>query len=130
MIKILQNQYVNSGQKWTREEEVVLLEELSKDTNIQTIARIHKRSVGAIDSRRREIAYNLYLKNIPMSEIIQKTRLDMACIEQTINRRKPLVIKEVSLENEISGIKKDIKEIKNTLIGIENILANIRFEKS
>ena len=53
------------GQKWTDEEEASLLEELTR-IDIETIAQLYNRTIGGINSRRREIAYKMYLKNIPM----------------------------------------------------------------
>ena len=56
----------NTGQKWTDEEESLLLEELSKGIDIEIIAQSHKRTIGGINSRRREIAYKLHVKNTSM----------------------------------------------------------------
>ena len=78
----------NIGKKWSDEEEILLLEELNKNIDIETISQTHNRTIGGINSRRREIAYKMYLKNVSMKEIINQTKLDDECIRQTIERRQ------------------------------------------
>jgi hypothetical protein len=116
----------NTGQKWTDEEESLLLEELSKGINIEIIAQSHKRTIGGINSRRREIAYKLHVKNTSIEEIIMKTKLNEDEITETINKRKnnPKKSKSIekteikstfSIEEEITEMKNDIKELKNIM---------------
>ena len=130
MLKILKSQNPdkdypsNTGQKWTDEEETLLLEELSKNIDIQLIAQRHNRTTGGINARRREIAYKLYSNNNSTEEIILKTKLDKEQIIETIKKRQnnPKKYKSVteiktpfSIENEIDEMKNDIKELKNTI---------------
>jgi len=130
MLKMLKSQNPdkeypsNTGQKWTDEEETLLLEELSKNNDIQAIAQLHNRTTGGINARRREIAYKLYSNNNSMEEIILKTKLDEDQIIETIKRRQNNVKKckpvteiknPFSIENEIDEMKNDIKELKNTI---------------
>ena len=130
MLKMLKSQNPdkdypsNTGQKWTDEEETLLLEELSKNIDIQLIAQCHNRTIGGINARRREIAYKLYSNNNSMEEIILKTKLDEDQIIETIKRRqnnlnkcKSLteIKKPFSIESEIDEMKNDIKELKNTM---------------
>jgi len=114
----------NTGQKWTDEEESVLLDELDKKLDIDTIAEMHKRTAGGIISRCREIAYKLYTKNIDMQEIMLKTRLDRTQIIDAINRRKNQPVKKEKMEkvenvssnnqsSEIAELKKEIISLKN-----------------
>ena len=128
----------NMGQKWSDEEEALLLEELNNNIDIETIAQKHSRTVGGINSRRSEIAYKMYLKNISIEEIIKKTKLDYDCIKQRIekkqnNNSKQIKTKEIKtkemdnvfisikkndyieLQNDVKKMKDDVKEIKNTL---------------
>ena len=74
----------NKGQKWTNEEELLLLQELHNNIDIKSIAQSHKRTIGSINSRRRKIAYDLYNNTIPMKEIILKTKLSEDQINKTI----------------------------------------------
>jgi len=110
------------GQKWSDEEETLLLEELNKNIDIETISQTHNRTIGGINSRRREIAYKMYLKNVSMKEIINQTKLDDECIRQTIERRQNNNSKKIteiktpiSIESEIAEMKNEIKDLKNTI---------------
>ena len=115
----------NSGQKWTDKEETILLEELNQNINIDLISQNHKRTVGGIHSRCREIAYKMFINNISMEEIINKTKLNEKQIIETIKKRKntpPKKIKPIiepqklfSLENEVIEMKNDIKELKSSI---------------
>ena len=125
----------NTGQKWTDEEESLLLEELSKGIDIEIIAQSHKRTIGGINSRRREIAYKLHVKNTSMEEIILKTKLNEEEITETINKRKNNLQKSksiaktevksiFSIEEEITEMKNDIKELKNTMKYLIELIKN------
>ena len=112
----------NMGQKWTDEEEALLLEELSKNMDIETISKNHSRTIGGINGRLRDIVYKMYLKNISIKEIIVKTKLDYEFIKQTIDKRQnnsnnkiTEPTKQISLESEIAEMKSDIKDLKNTI---------------
>ena len=64
----------NMGEKWSDSEEIQLLLELKNDIDIETISQNHKRTIGGIKSRCKEIAYRMYLKNVPIEEIIKKAQ--------------------------------------------------------
>ena len=78
----------NMGKKWNEEEEATLLDELEKDMDMNVIAQNHKRTVGAISFRLEDIAYKMNSKEVPMEEIIRKTRLTEERIAETIQKRK------------------------------------------
>ena len=120
----------NMGQKWTDEEENTLLQELDKNINIEIIAQTHNRTIGGIRGRQRTIAYNMYVKDASIEEIIIKTKLDKEQILETITKKEntqkkskktkitqepKIEPKTVSLENEIIGMRSEIKELKNTI---------------
>jgi hypothetical protein len=123
----------NMGQKWSDEEEILLLEELNNNIDIEIIAQKHSRTIGGINSRRREIAYKMYLKKVSMEEIIKKTKLDYNSIEQSIqkrqtnnsNKNKNEEVDNVfisinkndyrELQADVRNMKNDIKQIKQTL---------------
>jgi hypothetical protein len=129
----------NTGQKWTEQEELSLLDKLNKGVEIEEIAKEHSRTVGGINSRRREIAYKLYLQNVSTEDIVMQTKLDSQEIGETIKRRENICKKDkickkekicndsFSIESEIYEMKKDIKEIKNAINLLVEI--NIIFEK-
>lgn len=127
------NEYPNIGQIWSNDEEMLLLQELNDNIDISIIAQKHGRTTGGINSRRREIAYKMYLKNISIEEIVKQTKLDYEFIKQTIekkqnNNSKKIKNKEkdnifitinkndyIELQNDVKSVKNDIKQIKNTL---------------
>ena len=128
MLKMLKSQNPdknypsNTGQKWTDEEETLLLEELSKNIDIQLIAQCHNRTTGGINARRRVIAYKLYSNNNSIEDIILKTKLDEDQIIETIkklqnNPKKCKSVTEIKtpFSIEIDEMKNDIKELKNTI---------------
>lgn len=130
----------NTGQKWTDKEDATLLEELSNDIDIQLISQQHKRTIGGINARRKEIAYKLYNNNTPMEEIILKTKLDKDQIVETIKKRQnatvnatikynpaieitePPNIPSFAIEKEISEMKNDIKELKKAINELTEML--------
>ena len=98
----------NMGQKWTDEEENTLLEELECNTPIDTIAKTHKRTTGGINARRRQIAYNMYLKKAPIESIMQITKLERDFLMEMIDRRQ-----QKANSNEINEIKNNINELRH-----------------
>jgi hypothetical protein len=128
----------NMGQKWTDEEESILLEELYNNIDIGTIAQKHSRTIGGIESRRREIAYKMYLKKMSTEEIIKKTRLDYDSIKQTIEKRekrennnskgKTKEIDNVLIsinKNDYLELQNDVKEMKNNVKDLKNIIKEL-----
>lgn len=124
----------NTGQKWSNEEETLLLEELSENNDIQQIAQSHNRTVGGINARRRQIAYKLYINNTSMEEIILKTKLDKDQILKTINRQKnnskqcksvTEIKKPFLIESEIYEIKNDIKKLENIIKELVEIMKSV-----
>ena len=61
---------------------------MDNNIDIETIAQKHSRTIGGIESRRREIAYKMHLNKMPYEEIIRKTKLDYNIITQTIEKRQ------------------------------------------
>ena len=133
----------NMGQKWTDEEENTLLQELDKNINIEIIAQTHKRTIGGIRGRQRTIAYNMYVKDVSIEEIIIKTKLDKEQILETITKKEntqkkskkskktkitqepKIEPKTVSLENEIIGMRSEIKELKNTIKELVDMMKTV-----
>ena len=75
------------GKKWTELEEQQLLNELDIDMDCNTVAENHKRTLGGIRSRIYEMAYRMYLKNVPKDEIMKKMRLTEGHLDDIIARR-------------------------------------------
>ena len=131
--KNLEKEYPsNMGQKWTVEEEKLLLDELDKNIDIKIIAETHNRTVGGIVGRQRDIAYKMYLTNACIEEIIIKTKLNKELITETIRKRdlyktrvkletkpktehKLFKPKMSSLENDVNEMRIEIKELTHTI---------------
>ncbi len=84
-----------AGKKWTEDEDNMLLQELDKNMDIDSISKAHNRSVGSISARQETISYNMHLKKTPIDEIVKKTKLgekqvtDMIAKKEThYNQRK------------------------------------------
>lgn len=93
--------------------------------DLETIANNHSRTVGGIQSRRAEIAYSMYLKDVSMYEIMKKTKLKNEIIHQIIDRKqkndtskhsKPIssdsTKKTNLMETEMAELKHEIKGLK------------------
>jgi len=119
----------NCGKRWTEQEEFLLLTELDNNIDIDIIAEKHNRTKGGIVSRQKEIAYKMYIKNISMIEIINKTKLDEITINELIEKKsynkkslKNKIEDEIKMKNDINEMKTDIKELKNTLKELVDIM--------
>jgi hypothetical protein len=115
----------NMGQKWTDAEETLLLEELNKNMDMETISQTHNRTIGGINSRRKEIAYKMYLKNVSMEEIINHTKLDDECIQQTIERRQNNNTNKITERKQHTPIKSEITEMKNEIKDLKNTIKEL-----
>jgi hypothetical protein len=141
------------GKKWFCEENDKLLIELEAGLSFEEIAKLHDRSIGGILSRCKENAFQMYLKNLSIKEIIQKVKLTEEEIKEFIKKKeikqdqKPPKIKQerdnkeikqekvieqkIKQERDIKEIKQDIIEIKKNLKElIEMIKAIYEFEDS
>lgn len=114
-----------SGQPWTDEEETTLLEELKARTDIGQIATNHKRTTGGITARCKEIAYKMYMKNVPMDEIATLTQLHPECIQQVIDKKQDQPKKE-SKEPDFHDLKQDFHELKKDFHELKQDLRDMK----
>lgn len=114
----------NTGQKWTDEEETLLLEELNQNMDIKLISQNHNRTTCGILARRKLIAYKLYNNNITIEEISYKTKLDEDQIREIIQKKQfylkiePEITRNTNAiinRNDIIEMKNEIKELKHTI---------------
>ena len=129
----------NMGQIWSNDEEILLLLELNDNIDIKQIAQSHGRTIGGINSRRMQIAYNMYKKKISFEEIIKQTKLDYNSIQQTIQKRENANLKKNKTEtetktenvfisinkNDYIELQKDVKKMKNDINEIKNTLGEL-----
>jgi uncharacterized protein YlxW (UPF0749 family) len=106
------------GQKWSDEEEALLLNAISVNQHIDLIAQNHNRTKGGIYCRLQHIAYKMYVKNISIEEIIEKTKLDEICIKKIIDKKEnysSIQESKKSIESEIFELKNEVKQLRNTI---------------
>ena len=121
--------------KWTDEEDALLLSELKLNNNFGVIAINHKRTTSSISARTRKLIYDMYLKNIPINEITQMTNLNYPYINEAIEQEtmyspdkviktqfKP--IKQTN-EYELNDIKRDIHEIKQSIKDLTQLVKGL-----
>ena len=90
--------------------------------SIKEIASLHKRRIGGINSRLLVIASELYLKNVPMKEIVKRTTLKIEEIESSISKRKNA---KETREKRNSPLK-ELEKIMDILWDIKREVKNIR----
>ena len=133
----------NVGLKLFEHEETRLLEDLSKNIDIEKIAQNHNTTVGTINSTRRKIGHKWHVKKISdeekkfsdekkkkyKQEIIEKTKLYEKTIKQAMDKIKYYNSKTLTdtkkkdtnkkkpilLESEKTELKNAIKELTTTL---------------
>jgi hypothetical protein len=134
----------NRGHKWTEAEESLLLEELNSGLSLDVIADFHSRTIRGIQSRCGEIAYKMYLKEIPMDQIVEQTKLDEESIKEWIGKKQDRNTKksekkekdkeekkeskdsDTVLESKDNDIRNDIKDIKKRLEDVMNLITDLR----
>jgi hypothetical protein len=100
------------GQKWSDEEEIQLLELVSKKLSIYQIAKKHNRTTGGITARLKLISEKLLNDGFSIKDIIKVTGLN----ELDILTNKVDKLKKVSsIESSLNDIKKELIELKNAL---------------
>ena len=118
----------NVGQLWSLKEEELLLFELKNNMSIHAIADNHKRTVGGINARRKQIAHKMFIRKMPIEEIIKQTKLDYYVVQEIIekhkNSNKPKIDTN-ELQNDIANIKKDINEMKQSIIELANMVKSM-----
>jgi hypothetical protein len=63
------------GNRWTKEEENRLLQELEDNISIEQVSNNHKRSVKGIKARIRMFVREFYQAGMDIEDIVRKTRL-------------------------------------------------------
>jgi hypothetical protein len=124
----------NLGKVWSEDEETLLLEELYTNIDIETIARNHERTIGGINARRKQIAYNMYQNNSSMETIVKWTRLDEEFIKQIIEKRSIKITRikdDTPIEEEgecedSSSINNRLKSINYDIVGMKKDIVTMK----
>ena len=80
--------FENMGSPWETAELLQLLKEVKEKIPYQDMAKAHKRTVGGITSRLRQLAYDYYTEEKPISEIMVITGLSKEDVVDAITRRE------------------------------------------
>lgn len=105
--------------RWTPEEEVLLLNEISSSVPIYQIARSHDRSKKAIEIRLADIGIKLKNSGLSFDEIKTKTGLT----EEQINERIKSIEEERNKTNQLAQQIPTVNTI-NTIIQRLDVLSN------
>jgi len=115
--------FSNSGNFWSKEEDNLLLRELKDCTNINDIAENHRRTNGSIRARINKIVYEMFKQNVPILEIIEKTKLNKEKIEEIIKKQKSCDVEycnKLKIQNKLQylNIKKKLKLLTDSVDAI------------
>lgn len=105
----------NTGKLWTDNELSLLMNELEQNDNIENIATSHKRTVGGISAKIDKIAYDMFLKQIPINEIVEKTKITEMQLNEVIEKFKEREKSKKSSTNGGTNILNEIAEIRMQL---------------
>jgi hypothetical protein len=145
-------QYIRSGQKWDKNEDLQLVKEYDIDKlNLLDICKIHKRKSGGIISRLKKnnlIDMDFNVRGYSEYQKINQEELNKECEENKINdnvlfdtkvedenfgytNRKQFRLKQRQMPDEILQIKKDINDIKKDMKKIFELINTVyQFENN
>jgi len=116
------------GKPWKDEEIMQLLQSIQKKKSIEEIAEEHGRTVGGINSRRRELAADYHFNGNRTIEEIQKfTGLTKEQVEDAIKRRsQPKLVKPKEIVNTlVESSKESATNINDVMELLKDIQAKI-----
>ena len=113
------------GQPWKDEEIMQLLQSIQKKKSIEEIAEEHGRTIGGINSRRRELAADYHFNGNRTIEEIQKfTGLTKEEVEYAIKRRsQPKIVK---IKEAVNILVEPSKESSTNISDIRELLKDIQ----
>lgn len=90
-----------SGRSWSTKEEDEILQELATEISIEQIAVNHKRTYGAIRSRQRHMAFQLFQGGkLDIEEIGKKCRLTKKNVMMALERRGITTTREAATQTQ------------------------------
>ena len=112
----------NHGKPWSDSEEKMLLQELNSKHNMIQIAQNHQRTTCGIEARIKQIAYKMYLQNIPMEKIEQITKLNSSVIIDCIKSKHSKEKHKCKSITEFEYLKKENEQLKEKILLLEELL--------
>ena len=102
------------GQGWTDAEETDILNKIAEGIPEEEIARAHERTASSIRGRLLHIGYRMYIQNVPMMDIIIKTRVseDDLRIKIDKERQKSVNAKQKTDEK----VEKRLESVSNAVL--------------
>jgi len=103
--------FKNIGTKWTEEEILNLLQEVTQGLTLEDMALIHKRTVGSIRGKLYDIA-DKYInhKKMDINEVSKIVRLPVIKINEYLLKKMPKKIKELKEQNDGEYINSTLLE--------------------
>ena len=138
MLKMIQSknpdkEYPSSlGKKWTQEEEQQLLSHIKNGNDKDAIAVLHNRTVGAVQSRIRSIAYDMFVQNTSVEVISEATKLTISEITDIVFKKNAEIMNTVSKKNKTTDERPDItlltvhQEIQTMQTEMNGLKNNVR----
>ncbi len=120
----------NVGLRWLKDEENQFIEELTiKNMDLETIARIHKRTIRGIIERRNLLIHNDFKKNNNIEDLALKyhiSELECFVILQKFQEKELKKRDKKDNKSNISDYDKRIQILENHVESISNTLIEIR----
>ena len=124
----------NFGERWTTDEENLLLDELEKNIEVNEIAKSHNRTIGGIRGRQQTIAYEMHRDGRTEEDIERITKISIEQLHEIIAKKDAKTKKKdtdtvsnnkkkkETIESDTSVVlstleemKKEIKDLRNTV---------------
>lgn len=126
--------FENMGCMWKDAELLQLLKEVKDKVSYKDMAKAHKRTVGGITSRLRQLAYDYYTEEKSIDEIIVITGLSKEDVLDAIIKRENIdnkraekrVEKEIKLEKVLLTPTNLVKSPKSELSELQEILKTLK----
>jgi hypothetical protein len=113
------------GESWNEEEETKVLNFIQEEYSIEEIANELKRTNGSIRARLRNIAIDMFKKNISIEKICLATSLNEEDIKKAIKRDELKQVEKIRKKEKLAQVPvADLMEIKFMLLEIKELLRN------
>jgi hypothetical protein len=119
------------GQKWSEEEELQLIKEIHDNFTMEHIAEMHNRTVGGITSRIKEIVYKMYVKRVPLDEIMAIAKITETELNDIIEMKNPITETDKIIIEYIDNLKSSVSEVQFdiSILKEQMLIMNTNIEK-
>jgi hypothetical protein len=116
------------GESWTKAEETLVLSKISAGKNADEISKDLQRTTGSINSRLKQIAFEMFTQQVPYEKIQEVTTISRAHLQEIVDKKGRK--KEHSTEEKINDqpiTRSEFMELKCLLNEIKDILKDKNF---